>query len=104
MRLGVWHELVVHVHWATDSSGVVDVWHKIQGARHWDRTYHVSGVPTMQWAPCCLRADGQDADGTTGFTSDKIGVYRLPNGKAVSLWNGGFAVASSFDAAVGALR
>jgi polysaccharide lyase-like protein len=104
MRLGVWHELVVHVHWATDSSGMVDVWHKIQGARRWDHTYHVSGVPTMQWAPCCLRADGKDADGTTGFTSDKIGVYRLPNGKAVSLWNGGFAVASSFDAAVGALR
>jgi Polysaccharide lyase len=104
MRLGVWHELVVHVHWATDSNGVVDVWHRVQGTRRWDHTYHVSGVPTMQWAPCCLRADGTNADGSTEFTSDKIGIYRSPNGTSVSLWNGGFAVASTFAAAVGALR
>ena len=25
MQLGVWHELIVHVHWATDKTGVVEV-------------------------------------------------------------------------------
>lgn len=104
MRLGVWYELVVHVRWATDSSGAVDVWYRTQRARHWNHTYHVSGVPTMQWAPCCLRSDGTDTDGSTKFTSDKIGIYRRPNGTSLSLWNGGFAVASNFAAAVGALR
>ena len=34
MTLGVWHELIVHVHWATDSSGLVAVWHRVKGAKN----------------------------------------------------------------------
>ncbi len=34
MALGVWHELIVHVHWATDSSGVVECWHRVRGGSH----------------------------------------------------------------------
>ena len=31
LALGVWHELIVHVRWATDSSGTIEVWHRLQG-------------------------------------------------------------------------
>ena len=96
MALGVWHQLVVRVRWSTGSDGTVDVWHRLRGQRHWIRTYHISGVPTMQWAPCCLGRGGANPDGTPRMDADKIGLYRIPNGTNLTLWIAGFFVGRAF--------
>src|SRR3989442_6916062 len=70
MALGVWHELIVHVHWATDSSGLVEAWHRIQGDSSWQKTVSISGYPTMQWD-----ATHPISSLSTMVTSDKIGAY-----------------------------
>src|ERR1700693_4064364 len=49
LALNVWHELIVHVHWATDSSGVIEVWHRLLGNTAWKKTVSRRGLPTVQW-------------------------------------------------------
>jgi hypothetical protein len=97
LQRGVWHELVVHVHWAADATGSVDVWHRLRGARAWSRTASVSGYPTVQWAE----------DGVPGVegavTADKFGAYRGSSDFPLTIWEDGFLRAWSFAAASAAL-
>ena len=65
MQLGVWHELIIHAHWATDSSGKIDAWHRVKGQSGWTNTASLSGYPTLQDNP----------DGSyPGTTIDMIGA------------------------------
>jgi Polysaccharide lyase len=97
MKLGAWHELVVHVRWATDKSGVVEVWHRLKGGGAWTKTVSLSGYPTVQWT-----AKGPKAiAGST--TSDKIGAYRPAADYPISLWHDGFVRTTSFASAKSAL-
>ena len=90
MQLGVWHELIVHVHWATDTSGLAEVWHRVQGQTAWTKTATLSGYPTLQVRP----------DGTyPGGTLDKIGAYRAQSTAPTSVWLDGFSRSQSFAAA-----
>jgi Polysaccharide lyase len=94
----VWQEFVVHVRWATHSTGIVDVWHRVQGRRKWIHAYHVAGVPTMQWNPCCVTASGTNPDGSEHMDADKVGLYRQPNGHPIRLYNAGLTVGTTFAA------
>jgi hypothetical protein len=47
---GVWWETIVHVHWATDSTGTIQAWYRQKGASSWTPTASWSGIPTEQWA------------------------------------------------------
>jgi hypothetical protein len=90
MQLGVWHELIIHAHWATDSSGVIDVWHRVKGRKSWKQTVHLTGYPTVQ-----VTSNGSYVARTT----DKIGAYRGPSNAPVSVWLDGFSRSRSFAAA-----
>jgi hypothetical protein len=90
MKLGLWHELVVHVHWATDSSGLVAVWHRLKGQRAWKRTAFLTGYPTL----------AVDENGNYPLrTGDKIGAYRARSFAPTSVWLDGFSRSHSFAAA-----
>lgn len=90
MKKGVWHELVVRCHWATDRTGKVVVWHRLKGEKRWTRTAALSGYPTLQVNP-----DGSyDQD-----TLDVIQAYRGPSIAPVTVWVDGFARATSWAAA-----
>jgi hypothetical protein len=98
MALGVWHELIVHVHWSTESSGVVEVWHRLAGDSTWQKTVTITGYPTLQWD-----ATHPASSLSTLTTSDKIGAYRGASTVPLSLWHDGFCVATGFAAAAGCL-
>lgn len=94
-----WHQLIIHVHWATDTSGRVDVWHRILGAAKWSKTVTLTGYPTLQWTDSVpissLPAYDQSAD--------KIGAYRADANTQLTIWNDGFCVTTSFASAAACL-
>jgi polysaccharide lyase-like protein len=98
LALGVWHELIVHVRWATDSSGLVEAWHRLKGGSAWNKTLSVTGYPTVQWT-----ADtGPEAIASIG-TNDKIGAYRGQADFPLSVWHDGFVRTTSFASASSAM-
>jgi hypothetical protein len=90
MQLGVWHELIVHSHWATDNTGAIEVWYRQKGQPSWTRTVNLSGYPTVQTL--------QDGSYPT-TTVDKIGAYRDVATAPTSVWLDSFTTATSFAAA-----
>lgn len=90
MRLGVWHEIVMRVHWAADRSGEIQVWHRVAGTAHWTPTVSLRGYPTIQWdiaKGCCYRT-----------VYDKIGAYRGAGAGPVSVWLADYRIGTSFAA------
>ena len=98
LALGVWHELIVHVRWATDSSGTIEVWHRLQGGGSWVKTVSLRGYPTVQWTA----EEGPEAIAGS-VTSDKIGAYRGRADFPLTVWQDGFVRTTSFAAAAAAL-
>jgi hypothetical protein len=98
MALGVWHELIVHVRWTTDSSGVIEVWHRTQGRGGWSKTVSLSGYPTVQWTS----EEGRQTIAAS-VTSDKIGAYRAHADFPLTVWHDGFVRARSFASAASAM-
>jgi polysaccharide lyase-like protein len=98
LALGVWHELIVHVRWATDSSGLVDAWHRLKGSSSWTKTVSLTGYPTLEWT-----TDTGPEGIVSRTTADKIGAYRGNADFPLSVWHDGFVRTSSFDAAAAAL-
>jgi chitodextrinase len=93
-----WHELIIHVRWATDSSGVLEAWHRVKGSGSWRKTVLLSGYPTVQWT--ANRGPQAIANLTT---SDKIGAYRGKATFPLSVWHDGFVRTTSFAAAAAPL-
>ncbi len=88
MRQGAWHELIMHVHWASDSSGQIQVWHRLLGQDGWRETVNLRGHPTVQWDithGCCYRT-----------ATDKVGAYRGQAKVPVSVWEDNILVGPDF--------
>jgi hypothetical protein len=96
-KLGAWHEIIVHVYHTTDSSGVIEAWHRLKGQTRWRKTVSLTGYPTVQWTPERLPILSYNA------TVDKIGAYRGNADFPVSVWHDGFVRATSLDDAAAAL-
>ena len=94
MYTGVWHELVLHCHWAGDDTGVVEVWHRRKGQTKWKQTVSLHGVATLQ-----TESDGSFPQRTL----DDIQAYRGPSTAPVTVWLDGFARLTSLEAAQSAL-
>jgi hypothetical protein len=90
MKLGVWHELVIHAHWATSKTGLVEVWHRLKGQTSWAKTVSLGGVPTLQTNP----------NGSYPlYDIDVIQAYRAASTAPVTVWLDGFSRTTSFNAA-----
>lgn len=98
LALGVWHELIVHVRWTTDSSGMIEAWHRLQGDAGWIKTVSLRGYPTVQWTA----EEGPGAIAGS-VTSDKIGAYRGRADFPLTVWQDGFVRTTSFASAAAAL-
>jgi hypothetical protein len=92
MTLGVWHQVIVHIHWAADSSGSVETWWKRKGETSWNQQARLSGYPTVQWTSASPFA-------ASYATTDKIGAYRGAASFPLSIRNDGFCRATTFAAA-----
>jgi hypothetical protein len=92
LSLGVWHQFIIHAHWAADSSGVIEAWHRVLGQSSWTKTLTITGFPTVQWSPGTTPS-------SSSTTADKEGAYRGPSTVPLSIWHDGFCVATTFSAA-----
>lgn len=90
MTQGVWHEVIMHVHWASDSTGVIEVFHRELGQSSWTRTVNITGYPTVQF------------DGLRGCCAadqlDKVGAYRAFSATPISVALANILDGTSFDA------
>jgi hypothetical protein len=50
LKLGSWHQPIVHVRWSAGNYGAVDVWHGVRSKRHWKQSVRLRGKPTVQWS------------------------------------------------------
>jgi hypothetical protein len=98
LALEVWHELIVHVRWTTDSAGIIEVWHRLKGGDTWNKTVSLGGYPTVQWTD----DEGPEAI-ADAVTSDKIGAYRGHATFPLTVWHDGFVRTTSFAATASAL-
>jgi hypothetical protein len=91
-----WHQLIVHVRWASDGSGLVEAWHRVRGRTKWIKRVKRGGLPTVQWR----------AQGAPGFqrSYDKIGAYRGKAKFPLTVWHDAFVVGTSFNAVAARLR
>jgi hypothetical protein len=97
LALEEWHQLIVRVRWATDSSGVIEVWHRLQGEESWNKTVSLDGYPTVQWT------EKERPVKIDGNSSDKIGAYRGGADLPLTVWHDGFVRTTTFAAAAAAL-
>ena len=90
--LGVWHQVLLHVRWAANSSGLLQVFHRRRGAPAWRQRLNFRGKPTVQWTNTVPPDPGNT-------TLDKIGAYRGRSTAPLSLWHDNFCVATTRAAA-----
>jgi polysaccharide lyase-like protein len=98
LALEAWHELIVHVRWTTNSSGHIDVWHRLKGDDTWKKTVSLSGYPTLQWT-----TEYPPEEIAKGTTVDKIGAYRGFADFPLTIWHDGYVRTTSFASAAAAL-
>jgi polysaccharide lyase-like protein len=87
---GQWYEIITHVHWASDPSGLVETWYRPKGATNWAATARYSGIPTQQWktgTTCCVAS-----------YIDEIGSYTSALQNPLTIWLDNQITASSFSA------
>lgn len=87
LRTGVWYEVILHIHWATNSRGQVESWYRLKGQSKWTRTIERSGFPTLEWGcqpddatHTCTRITRHNQNGWA--TEDHFGFYRYCNREA----------------------
>jgi hypothetical protein len=87
-KLGVWHQVLVHVRWAKTKAGLLQVFHRLRGKLAWQKEIDFRGKPTVQWTSS-VPASPADT------TADKIGAYRGQARVPVSVWHDAFCVATT---------
>jgi hypothetical protein len=85
---GVWWETILHIHWATDSSGTIQAWYRQKGASSWTPTASWSGIPTEQWAA---------GKAVPSRYVDIIGSYTSKLSAPLAIWLDNQVTASSFS-------
>jgi hypothetical protein len=98
LALDTWHQLIIHVHWATDSNGLLETWHRPHGTTTWTKTIHHTGHPTLQWTP----HQGPTAI-TNTTTNDKLGAYRGKADHPLTIWHDAYTRTTTFTTAASAL-
>jgi hypothetical protein len=66
---GAWNEIMMHVHWANDSTGQIQTWYKTMGAANWTQSTNISGIPTVQWDTARGSVYTNYVDETEAYTS-----------------------------------
>ena len=87
---GRWYEIVTHVHWASDSSGLIETWYRPKGSSTWTATASYSGIPTEQWTAgtsCCA-----------SHYDDEIASYTAALSAPLTIWLDNQTTGSSFSA------
>jgi hypothetical protein len=99
LALGVWHELIIHVHLALDSTGAVEVWRRVKGGAGWTQTVKASGFPTLQTGTT-FSGNVITASNISSFGDvDKFGAYRGPSSSPLTIYHDNWCRTSTFPSA-----
>jgi hypothetical protein len=86
---GSWNEILMHVHWASDSTGQIQTYYKVKGATSWIQSSNVTGIPTVQWdntKSCCYAS-----------AVDETEAYTYALSSPLSIWFGNDVVGPTFN-------
>jgi hypothetical protein len=97
LRQGVWNEVILHAHWATDNTGILETWYRMKGQTGWTKSVGFAGYPTLQTS-----SDGS-LPSTTNQTLDVLQAYRSTSTAPTTVWLDGFTRSNSFSTAAAEL-
>lgn len=86
LNKGLWNDFIAHIKWASDNSGAITVWHRVEGQDTYTKVLDVSGFPTLQ-----------SQNGIPAKNYIKLGLYRDADTKTNVLYQDGFHRWSSPD-------
>jgi Polysaccharide lyase len=90
LQEGAWNDMVMHVHWASDGTGQIQTWYKVNSASSWTQSSNVTGIPTVQWDNTQVCCGTSYVDETEAYTS----ALTAP----MSLWLGNDVSGATFNA------
>jgi len=78
INFGKWVEMIIGIKWATDNTGAIDAYYRVEGQTSWTHSISKTGLPTEQYGTTSygtVRADGTSSDGSQHSVLDKQGLY-----------------------------
>jgi hypothetical protein len=88
MTLETWHQLILRVRVAADTSGIFQVWWRKRGETDWTQTVNQTGIPSLHW------------NANTGFRpmicKDFCDAYRVQTNATSTIYHDNFCRASTF--------
>lgn len=92
---GKWNEILLHAHWASDTTGSVQTYYRVLGSATWIPSASVSGVPTVQW---------NISNGSApSYYTNEIEAYTAGVSSPLSLWLDDQLISSSAAAVMTAM-
>jgi hypothetical protein len=98
-----WYEIIFHVYYTTDNTGVTQAWHREKGQSAWTLDVDVRNAPTLQTGPTAFGQTVTSSNINGWGSSDSIILYRPPSPNAVSNYNDNWCRATTFSAATSCL-
>ncbi|UJR80049.1 polysaccharide lyase [Sandaracinus amylolyticus] len=102
---GRWHDFIVRIDFRADTSGSVEVWHRLEGTAEFDSVLAVRDVPTLQWSTDSGRIhDGYAQRWGEGWVSGvwvQHGLYRSASSATDVIYHDGFCRGTSYAAVRG---
>ncbi len=84
---GKWNDFIVHVKWSSYSSGIVEIWHRLEGQTDYEKIFTLNNVPTLQ------TNSGYD----TYISAKQQGLYRSSTSKTQTLYQDGLRIGKTFE-------
>jgi hypothetical protein len=78
VAFGKWAEIVLRIRWATDNTGSVDVYDRLEGQSSWKHSVSKRRLPTAQYGTTSygtVNANGTNPDGSRHTVLDKMGLF-----------------------------
>jgi Polysaccharide lyase len=75
---GKWNEIIVHVRWASDTTGQIETWYRVKGSVVWLLGSDVIGYPTVQWSNatgCCAATYVDELEAYTAALAAPLSVW-----------------------------
>lgn len=112
VSFGKWVEIVLGVKWATNNTGSVNAYYRLEGQHTWKHPISKGQLATAQYGATpygTVRPDGTNADGSHHTVLDKQGLYigyynsSTTSFPSRSVYESGLTRSSTFAAAAGTL-
>lgn len=102
LNKGLWNDFIVHVKFRPDWTGIVEVWHRVQGQAEFSNVLSINTIPTMQWFDNADLIYGTPIIyGGTWYTSKiwlRNGLYRDEGGSNTNvLFHDNFCRADTYE-------